>query len=221
MNHLLLSILVLLFSASLTAQVGVNNNNPQQALDVNGKIKVGNDGTTPDPGTIRFNSSEDDFEGHNGSEWQSLTKTNAASTARPGAVYHFGLNATSSWEFFDQGTFWPAATVPVEGAPLSTTQFFVVEKITITPTTIETGSTDSYYVGVARSIVSGANFNPQLYYRTNAGNGTLNVTANKAPLLVVDPGTTLRVWNSSTSPGRVRVVVFGVFVDDVSDYWGL
>ncbi len=215
--------LSLIFALSLTAQVGVNNPNPSQTLDVGGKIQISDDAATPEEGTIRWNNSNDDFEGYDGDDWKSLTESSDVSpTARPATIYHFGLENNNTWSFFDQGASWPAANVPVEGAPLSTTQFFVVEKVTFTPTTKNTASTDSYYYGIARSIVSGSNFNPQLFYRSNAGNGTLEVTGGgKAPLLVVSPGRTLRVWNSSSSPGNVRVVVFGVFVDDVNDYFGL
>lgn len=57
------------------AQVGVNQPKPEQTLDVNGKIKVGDDTATPTEGTIRYNSPEKDFEGHDGTEWKSLTET--------------------------------------------------------------------------------------------------------------------------------------------------
>ncbi|PHI19133.1 hypothetical protein CEQ90_14575 [Lewinellaceae bacterium SD302] len=224
MFRCLLLIFSLTFVLGLTGQVGVNNPNPSQALDVGGKIQISDDAATPEEGTIRWNNSNDDFEGYDGDDWKSLTESSDVSpTARPAAIYHFGLDNNSTWAFFEQGASWPAADVPTDdGEPLSPNQFFVVEKVTFTPTTKNTDSTDSYYYGIARSIVSGANFNPQLYYRSNAGNGTLEITGGgKAPLLVVNPGRTLRVWNSSTSPGDVRVVVFGVFVDDVNDYFGL
>jgi hypothetical protein len=43
-------------------------------LSVDGKIKVGDDASNPAAGSMRFNSSNGDFEGYNGSEWVSLTK---------------------------------------------------------------------------------------------------------------------------------------------------
>ena len=63
----------LLYMASF-AQVGINEANPSQTLDVNGKIKLGDDGTAPTEGTIRYNGQKKDFEGWNGSAWLSLTK---------------------------------------------------------------------------------------------------------------------------------------------------
>ena len=70
--------LTLLFSSfAATAQVGVNNANPEQALDVSGKIKLTDDATAPTAGTLRYNATEDDFQGYNGTEWKSLTVDDA------------------------------------------------------------------------------------------------------------------------------------------------
>lgn len=50
---------------------------PQEALDVNGRIKVGDiSPTSPNTeGSIRYNTAKKDFEGWNGSAWLSLTKS--------------------------------------------------------------------------------------------------------------------------------------------------
>lgn len=65
--------LLLLFSflclGDLSAQVGINNPNPSQALDVSGKIKVGDDQIAPVAGTIRYNRVSKTFEGYDGTEW--------------------------------------------------------------------------------------------------------------------------------------------------------
>jgi len=66
--QLLLFTPLLLFS-----QVGVNTDTPEQTLHVNGKLKVADDSVTPTAGTIRFNSSTQDFEGYDGTSWVSLT----------------------------------------------------------------------------------------------------------------------------------------------------
>lgn len=64
---------------SLTEErkVGINmglTGNPIEALDVNGRIKVGNStDSAVEAGTIRWNESTGDFEGYNGTEWLSLT----------------------------------------------------------------------------------------------------------------------------------------------------
>ncbi|MBU2930140.1 hypothetical protein [Winogradskyella psychrotolerans] len=44
--------------------VGIASQNPTQRLEVNGKIKVGNDAISPSNGTIRYNSTTNAFEGY-------------------------------------------------------------------------------------------------------------------------------------------------------------
>ena len=63
----------LIFSFNISAQVGINTDTPSQALDINGKIEIGDDGTTPTEGTIRYNSTTKEFEGYNGDTWLSLS----------------------------------------------------------------------------------------------------------------------------------------------------
>lgn len=56
-------------------QVGIGNTAPTQKLEVNGKIKLSDDATAPLAGTIRWNDMKHDFEGYNGTEWLSFTKS--------------------------------------------------------------------------------------------------------------------------------------------------
>src|SRR5688572_18034858 len=64
------------FTVKSNRNVGVGTIDPQEKLEVNGKIKLGNDVTTSEAGTIRWNTTTNDFEGYNGSEWLSLTESN-------------------------------------------------------------------------------------------------------------------------------------------------
>lgn len=60
--------------------------NPTEALDVNGRIKVGNSAdTVVAAGTIRWNDVVHDFEGYDGQEWLSLT-AGAQPGINPGGV---------------------------------------------------------------------------------------------------------------------------------------
>ena len=214
-------ILALLCLPALHAQVGVNNPNPEQALDVNGKLKVADDGTSPDAGTIRYNATERDFEGHNGTEYLSLTKsTSVAPTARGATFYNFGVPNNNTYEDFDQGILYASGSMSLQvDVAYSATQFFMVEKIVVTPTSAN--ATGSYYVNIARSTPTGSQFNPLLYYRIDAGDSSLEITANRVPLLMVRPGEKVMVRNSSNSPGSARVVIYGVFVDSPEEYFGL
>lgn len=65
-----LFILFLLLSIRLSAQrVGINTTNPQQVLDVNGAIRIGNTSTSQ-PGSLRYNNGS--FEGADSNGWQYL-----------------------------------------------------------------------------------------------------------------------------------------------------
>ncbi|MES2774062.1 MAG: FG-GAP repeat protein [Bacteroidota bacterium] len=75
---------ILLNCYFLQAQnLGIGTSSPGQKLHVNGKIKVADDATTPSAGTIRWNSTSQDFEGFNGTQWLSLTagSTNTQGTS--------------------------------------------------------------------------------------------------------------------------------------------
>ncbi|WP_020566955.1 hypothetical protein [Neolewinella persica] len=72
--------LLLLTGSFLQAQVGVGTNAPTQELDVNGKLKISNDGRTPTAGTLRYTTVSDDFEGYDGREWKSLTEQKSTGT---------------------------------------------------------------------------------------------------------------------------------------------
>ncbi|MDG5491222.1 hypothetical protein [Psychroserpens sp. SPM9] len=54
--------------------IGVGTNTPSQKLDVQGKLKVGDDGNSPEKGTVRYNFLDNVFEGHNGTQWDRMTK---------------------------------------------------------------------------------------------------------------------------------------------------
>ena len=55
--------------------VGVNAPDPTATLDVDGKVKLADDSNPAEAGMIRFNSANQDFEGYNGDQWVSLTRT--------------------------------------------------------------------------------------------------------------------------------------------------
>tara|TARA_R110002049_G_scaffold95397_1_gene234256 strand:- start:2532 stop:3170 length:639 start_codon:yes stop_codon:yes gene_type:complete len=65
----------LIFTFNISAQVGINTDTPSQALDINGKIEIGDDAATPTEGTIRYNSTTKGFEGYNGTNWVAFDNT--------------------------------------------------------------------------------------------------------------------------------------------------
>ena len=50
-------------------RVGIVNTEPEQKLDVNGKIKIADDNTNPTEGAMRYNSVTKNFEGYDGTKW--------------------------------------------------------------------------------------------------------------------------------------------------------
>lgn len=60
----------------ITNYVGINNQDPQSTLDINGKLTLADDEATPDVGMIRYNAETQDFEGYDGIKWRSFTQGN-------------------------------------------------------------------------------------------------------------------------------------------------
>ena len=52
--------------------VGIGEISPNQKLDIDGKIEIGNDNQAATTGAVRFNSISGNFEGYNGTEWVSM-----------------------------------------------------------------------------------------------------------------------------------------------------
>ncbi len=94
MKNLILKIFFFLFICkhSIAQNVGISTTTPSQRLDVNGKIKIGNDAAAATEGTIRYNEVMQDFEGFNGLEWKSLTGSynNAPLVNNAGAAENLG-----------------------------------------------------------------------------------------------------------------------------------
>lgn len=111
----LLLLLSFLCFGDLTAQVGINNDNPSQALDVGGKIKVGDDEISPVAGTIRYNRVTKTFEGYDGTEWSVFNPEGdgggSGDVPASGTVVSANVNTFSSTSFVswsnnpDGGTF--------------------------------------------------------------------------------------------------------------------
>lgn len=69
-----------LLTIKADGNVGIDANDPMSKLEVNGKVNIGDDTNTPQAGDLRFNSSTNDFEGYDGTNWYSLTGKNKTYT---------------------------------------------------------------------------------------------------------------------------------------------
>ncbi|NNF34384.1 MAG: hypothetical protein HKN68_09770 [Saprospiraceae bacterium] len=55
--------------------IGIGTDSPGSTLEVNGKLKLGDDEDAPLPGAVRYNEETKEFEGYNGSVWLSFTRS--------------------------------------------------------------------------------------------------------------------------------------------------
>jgi FG-GAP repeat len=86
--------------------VGIGSLTPVERLGVNGAINIGTT-TSNTTGTIRFNASNNDFEGYDGSQWRSLTagggvlapKTISPSNVSAGSKLGFSVAIGSEYAF--------------------------------------------------------------------------------------------------------------------------
>ncbi len=60
------------FKVTPQGNVGIGTANPEQKLEVVGKLKLGNDVVAESSGVMRFNDETDEFEGFNGTSWISF-----------------------------------------------------------------------------------------------------------------------------------------------------
>lgn len=201
-----------LFSLTCLSQVGVNNATPEQALDVNGKIKLTDDSTAPSAGTLRYNAGEDDFEGYNGSEWKSLT-TSGAGPGSPVPMYGRS-NAVPQGENQDivlrswDGSVGSFTTVPSDKYFIVTTVMYKDNNLDIVNRNV---------VAEVYSMAPGGSFLANIRFQGLESVLRPIIGGLDNPLLVVRPGGTVRLYhyNNSEEP-TIDVDIRGFLVDDLN-----
>jgi len=88
-----------LITVQADGNVGIGNGNPSQNLDINGKLRIGNDNKPGTPGVMRFNVNTLNFEGHNGIGWsrmnnQSIIYTDSRLNVNLGSTVR---NSETAW----------------------------------------------------------------------------------------------------------------------------
>jgi len=216
MKHVILLTLYLTISSTF-AQVGINTDTPSQTLDVNGQIQVGEDSAaTNEEGAIRYNSTSDDFEGYNGSAWQSFTARGEGipSNAQFVSARINGLAPTSSSESF---TFRFISNAIAFSGAVPSGKYLLVTGIHMAPNSLLDIDTEEPLYALFLNFAS-TQFEIRGKY-TNGG-ALYQETAAYAPLAVVRPGTTPTITNfnliaslDALSSG-VDVTITGFLVDD-------
>lgn len=215
MKTLLPTILALLTIMALNAQVGVNNPNPEQALDVNGKVKITDDATAPTAGTIRYTTVSDDFEGYNGTQWKSLTEQKSSGTPSDPVPYFGrsnpvpvgnalgspGVVTLQSWENY-AATF---STVP-------SGKFFLVTRIQVQDNNLTTmfERMDCYVYAQGSSVRT----NTQVRM-VGSNRELVTLTGDQSnPLLILRPGDRIAIFNNSqASETTLNVLIHGFLVN--------
>lgn len=198
-------------SIASAQKVGVNQPVPKQALDVNGKMQIGNDAEPATAGAIRYNDTTNEHEGYNGTEWKSFTEEKSSGLpSNPVSVYGYSVvipgNILSIYVYRDD-TGSGYTKVP-------TGKFLIINLISIISNNL--GSTGRAVVKIgpgdavnglptnARSMVFGGDrLNPQIF------------TAGASPLLILRGGEYLNAVNENVSDYPVNVFFRGFFVDDL------
>ncbi|MEM9316053.1 MAG: hypothetical protein AAGA95_15630 [Pseudomonadota bacterium] len=203
---------VLTFVSAFTyAQVGIDTKNPEQALHVDGKVKIADDDNAPTSGTLRY-SEDGDFEGFSGKGWISLTQGGASglpSNPVPVYGYRFAVGA---------GVVRQDATIRrfVDGTGFTTVpagKFLLVTSVHIEPNGLN--QTGTYEVTVGRG--SGTSIEVQSALRIAGGATSQLFQDPLGILLIVREGESLKVTNESSSDFSINLKARGFLVDDL-DY---
>lgn len=220
-----LTFYALLISFLTFAQVGVNTDTPSQALDVNGRIQVGEDGSsTEEEGIIRYNSTAQDLEGFANGQWQSLTSHSIGKNVEYVQLYHFGLPQNGQWVAPNQVQKYNSSNgigTTVGNLPVPSGKILVIDQICVTAE--GTGPSNEFYAGIREATSDNNGVNPQIYITGSSINGNKCLNANKAPLLVISAGNTLQVVNTTSSVAgfEVRFFITGFYVNNLLEYFEL
>lgn len=195
-----------LFLQPVFTQVGIKENNPKQALDVNGKVKIGNDGATPSQGTVRFNG---DFEGFTADGWTSFTQQRGSLPTNPIPITSWTPSippgAGANVIFYD----WAGnnySTVP------SDKRFIVTG---IYPTATSSSVVNNYYSMYFLAYQGNTSISYSRIRINSYDNETRYINGDQAPLIVLNAGQYLRAFSYGNSEISMSVSIRGFMVDDL------
>ncbi|WP_157976233.1 hypothetical protein [Lewinella sp. IMCC34191] len=216
MLHRIKLLLFLVMPLGLFAQVGVNTTEPEQALDVNGKIQVGDDAMAPTAGTMRYNGSEADFQGYDGKDWKSFTNSSSdglpGTTARYITAYSPNISpeeiATVYFETRDDNS---RIITPPAG------QYLLITSINVMPNFF-TFSPERFALAFFSSSASDSGFGDRDNgFRMTGNLAEQNFITSETPIMVIGPGEYLRIEASRNNEATVNINLRGFLVDSL-DY---
>lgn len=218
MRFLILSLL--LFAGSfLQAQVGVGTDTPNQELDVDGKIKISNDGRTPTAGTIRYTTVTDDFEGYDGTEWKSLTEQKSNGTPSDPVAYVGRSSPVSVGNSLATPGLvtlqrWEDASGNFTRVPSG--MFFLVTRIQVQDNNL-TSVNERIDCGIyAQASVNTVRGN-SLVRMVGSNRELVTLTGDQSnPLIILRPNDRIAIYNNNVaSQTTVNVLIHGFLVDEL------
>ena len=213
---ILLPIIFLGFSLVANAQnVGINTTTPKQKLDVNGKIVLSDDASTPTEGAIRYNSTLKQHEGFNGTEWVTLSaKSTSSLPSNPIPVYGYGSAAVGEKR---SALFQSAASASMNFYKVPYGKFLLISGIHVQSQDFITTGRLIFNAGMGVALNGPAiyaqskliNISRDSPYDLQSGSGT--------PLWILKEGEYFNVDNFLSSSATAVVKVQGWLVNDL-DY---
>lgn len=215
-----LSFFLLLFTSPfIQAQVGVGTATPTQELDVDGKIKISNDGRTPTAGTLRYSAFSDDFEGYNGTEWKSLTAQKSSGTPS-NPVAHVGrsgpIQVDNQLESPGLVTLqrWEDASGNFTRVPDG--MFFLVTRIQVQDNNL-TSTFERIDCGVYAQGAPNTVRGNSLVRMVGSNRELVTLTGDQSnPLMILRPNERIAIYNNNVaSQTTVNVLIHGFLVDEL------
>lgn len=227
------NILPLLFcfalcSLTATAQVGVNNNDPEQTLDVAGKVKISDDATAPSNGTIRYNETAGTFEGFTNGQWEVLNKSAMADRPIPVTLAMFNTQPSTTWEAMDYVDFHGNPNLFLNNGEndrraVPPGYLLVIDMIEVMG--MARNADEQFRINMCgsranQSPVDGR-VNPQVYISGSSKGGNVTLGTGRAPIIVLQAGEQLVFLNNSVSSNTdgVRMLATGFLVQDLDQYF--
>lgn len=210
-------ILLLLIGNFLQAQVGVGTDTPSQELDVDGKIKISNDGRTPTAGTIRYSSFNNDFEGYDGTEWKSLTEQKSSGTPSDPVAYFGRSSPVAVGNLLNNPGLvqlrpWDDSAPPFNRVPSN--QYFLVTRIQVQDNNL-TSTNERMDCGVYAQNSSGVVRGTSLVRMVGSNRELVTLSGDQSnPLLILRPSDQIVIYNNNVaSETTINVLIHGFLVD--------
>ena len=199
-------------ATNLAAEFGPGGVQIDEDLSVDGKIKIGNDNSPASEGAIRYDNSGKDFEGYDGSNWNSFTSS--------GPLPSGAISCAGSVTINTDGTYYD---VTMKEMAVHSNSFITV------PSGKYFIVTGVNFIGPANGAVQDKNYTIRIVGSNDYSNEVIwiqgrhvdglqsNFTNGFAPLIILIPGEKVRVQhlNYVDDNATVKVFVRGWLVDDL------